>query len=226
MTEVLAHESGTIATAPPSVRAGGRVTLAGALTMLVGAALYSSSGADVWGAVSSGDMATLLLDAAGSTTTLYAGLTAWVFGVIGMAIGGSQLADSGRGAAARAARTSLTIGAAVAIPAFLLLASVTRLAGSGSTSYELADALAFLGTTLDDVATIIIIGLSPVLVAMACRGTWMPRWLVRWAWLAGVAGLLSIVAIFLGQSATLGFAIVPLGIPWMIASGVTAIRRG
>lgn len=227
MTELLDSPSKTsVERESSNLRAAGWATVAGAVIMLVGAGLYFSAGADAWAAVSSGDTATFLTDAGASTSTLYAGLTAWVIGVIGMAIGGGLLADAGAGPAAKAGRTSFTIGAAVAIPAFLVLAALTRLAGAGSTSFELADTLAFLGTTIDDVATIIIIGLSPVLVSVASRGIWMPGWLAVWASLAGAAGLVAVVAIFLGLSASLGFALVPLGIGWMIAAGVVAVRRG
>ena len=53
----------------------------------------------------------------------------------------------------------------------------------------------------------------------------MPAWLAVWAGLAGAAGLVAVVAIFLGLSASLGFALVPLGIGWMIAAGVVAVRQ-
>ncbi len=226
MTTVLDQDQEVAAHNTQGLRSSGWVMVLGAVTMLVGAALYFSSGADAWKAVSSGDTTAFLVDAASSTSVLYAGLAAWSIGALTMAIGGGMVAGASGGSAGWAARTSFAVGAAVAIPAFLLLGALTRLAGAGSTSYELADTLAFLGTTLDDIATIIIIGLSPVLLALSGRRAWMPRWLVGWAALAGLSGLLSAVAIFLGQSASLGFAIVPIGIGWMIATGVVAVRRG
>ena len=42
---------------------------------------------------------------------------------------------------------------------------------------------------------------------------------------AGAAGIVAALAIFLGMSASLGFAVVPLGIGWMVAAGVVAVRR-
>ena len=226
MTGVLEGTLETSTDAPVNMRAAGVVALVGAIVMLVGAALYASSGADYWLAVSSGETQGFLNDAAASATTLYAGLSAWIAGAILMAVGGGLVAGVGTGFGARAARTTLAIGASVAVPAFLVMATVVRLAVSGATSLELVDSLAFLGTTLDDVATIIIIGVSPVLIGLSGRSRWMPRWLFVWASACGVAGLLAGAAVFLGSSSTLGMVLVPVGIGWVLATGVVAIRRG
>ncbi|KAA3639004.1 MAG: hypothetical protein DWP92_05305 [Armatimonadetes bacterium] len=225
MTGVLEGTLGTSTDAPTNMRAAGVVALVGAIVMVVGAGLYASSGADAWAAVSSGDTQKFLNDAAASATTFYAGLSAWITGAILMAVGGGLVAGVGSGFGAPAARTTLAIGAAVAVPAFVVLATVVRLAASGSTSLDLADSLAFLGTTLDDVATIIIIGVSPVLIGLSGHGRWMPRWLYFWALACGVAGVIATVAVFLGMSSTLGMILVPVGIGWMFATGVVAIRH-
>ncbi len=226
MTDVLdttAEGSGMLSV--PRLRTAGLVALMGAVVMLVGAALYFAGGADAWLAVSSGDTEAYFTDAAANTTVLYAGLFFWVLGATTMAVGGGLLAGVGGGPAGMAARSTYAIGAAAAVVAFLVLAALVRLAGSGSTSYELGDVLAFLGTTLDDVATIFIIGVSPVLVGLSGKATWMPGWLSVWAWLCGIAGAVATLAIFMGASSTLGFALVPIGIGWLIAVGVFSMRR-
>ena len=224
MAQVMEHTKAVAG--PGDLRSAGIAALAGAVTMVVGAALYLAGGADPWKAVSSGDMATYLADAADGSSVLYAGLAAWIVGVLGLAIGGRLLAAHGDGPLARAAGSTFTIGGAAAIPAFVAMAALIRLAGSGSASHELADTLAFFATTLDDVATIVVVGLSPALVVLSARAAWVPRWLFALGLLAGVAGLISAGSIFAGASSTLGFVIVPLGLGWMAAAGVVAIRRG
>jgi hypothetical protein len=194
--------------------------------MGVGGVLYGSAGADLWGFIDGDvDVATYLRDASASATTLLAAHTIWMVGVLILAIGGVLLTGRRQDSASTAARATYTIGAALAIPAFMSMVALTRLAESGADAPELANALAFLGGRLDDVATAVIIGLGPVLLTIANRSTWMPRWLVVAGVVCGVAGALSVVALFIGAADTLGFAIVPLGIGWMIAAGIVTIRR-
>jgi hypothetical protein len=222
----VAHDgtAGVATTAAPH-RAAGLTAIAGAATMIAGAIAWSIADADLWGLVD-GDVqaGTYLADAAASAPTLHAAHTIWMAGVFVLALGGALLTGRRDDPASGAARASYTIGAALAIPAFMSMVALTRLAESGADQPALAAALAFLGARLDDVATVILLGVGPVLLGLANRRTWMPSWLVALAWVCGAAGLLSLVSLFFGMAASLGFLIVPVGMIWTIAAGTVAVR--
>jgi hypothetical protein len=146
-------------------------------------------------------------------------------GVLVLALGGVLLTGRTTDAASTAARATYSIGAALAIPAFMTMIALTRLAESGTDAPALVEALAFLGARLDDVATIVIIGLGPILITLASRKTWMPRWLVRFALVVGVAALVSVISLFFGQAGSFGLLLVPIGIVWSISAGIVTLRR-
>jgi len=217
-----------IGTAAPTatLRTAGYLLVGGAATMLIGAGVHFSTGADLWKAVDDGAMADYLTEASRSATTIVVGLAVWIVGSLLLGVGGVLASRGGDGPAPTAARTVYTVGSAVAIPAFVTMAAVVRLADAGTTSTDLADALGFVGIRLDDLATIALIGMGPVLLALATgRDRWMPSWLTRAAWLVGAAAVLAAVAIFTGASASYGFLLVPIGLAWTIAAGTTAVRR-
>jgi hypothetical protein len=56
----------------------------------------------------------------------------------------------------------------------------------------------------------------------------VPTWLLRWSYVTAFAGVLTAVAILTGGAGlmTYGFAIVPVGVGWMIAAGVVLLRKG
>ena len=209
-----------------SGRAAGTLSIVGAAAMGVGGIVYSAAGADLWGLVDSDvGVDTYLTDAAASVSTLHAAHAIWIAGVLILALGGILLTRGGQDTPSVIARGTYTVGAALAIPAFLTMVALTRLAESGTDAPGLAESLGFLGARTDDVATAVIIGLGPALISLANRDGWMPVWLVRIGMIAGLAGLVSLVSLFFGAGATIGFAIVPLGIIWTIAAGTITLRQ-
>lgn len=222
-------EDQSVATAEESQRrrrAGGLLSIVGAVAMGTGGAVYTSTGADLWGLVDGDvDINTYLADAAASVSTLHTAHTIWIAGVLALALGGVLLTGRSSDDPSTAARATYTIGAALAIPAFMTMIALTRLAETGADAPALTEALAFLGARLDDLATVVIVGLGPVLITIANRRTWMPGWLAALGVACGAAGLLSIISIYFGQSATLGFLIVPIGLAWTLAAGIVTIRQ-
>jgi len=221
-------EDQSVATAEESRRlrrAGGLLSIIGAVAMGTGGAFYTSTGADLWGLVDGDvDINTYLADAAASVSTLLVAHTIWIAGIVALTLGGVLLTGRSSDHTSTAARATYTIGAALAIPAFMTMIALTRLAETGADAPALTEALAFLGARLDDLATVIVVGLGPVLITIANRRTWMPGWLAALGVASGAAGLLSIISMFFGQSASLGFLIVPIGLAWTLAAGIVTIR--
>jgi len=207
-------------------RVAGVLAIVGAIAMGVGGGVFSSSGADLWGLVDGDvDVTSYLNDAAASASTLHAAHAIWIAGVLTLALAGVLLAGRRTDATSAAARATYTLGAALAIPGFMSMVALTRLAESGSDAPALAETLAFLGARLDDVATTVILGLGTVLLTLANHQTWMPRWLAGFGMVCGAVGLISMISIFFGEVATIGFLIVPVGIIWTVAAGIVTIRR-
>jgi hypothetical protein len=203
---------------------GGALAITGALVMIAGAAFHFASGADLESALIDGTMAGYLTDAAEHSTALWASLSLWIVGATAMGVGGVMLASLGHGPAAIAGRTVYTYGAALAATCFIVGMALIRLADGGSTNVELADALGFIAWHIDSIATVALVGAGPLLVALAGRGGWAPRWLLIWGALAAIAGAISLVGLYVSDLTTVGLLVVPIGIGWMIAAGLVAIR--
>lgn len=210
-------------------RMGGWAALGGAITMLIGAALYFSSGADLWAALESGDMAGYLTAVGGVKGQLVANVSFWTAGVLILGVAVNALADLNkqRQAMAQVARVCAGTGVPLAIVSFVaMLSLVVQIAPDGSdTSVAIANVVGWMGARADDLATALIIGLAPLFLALAGRGEWLPKWLARWGYVAGAVGVFSLVVLFIPGMGQLGFLIVPVGMGWMIAVGVTMLRR-
>ena len=213
-------------------RMAGLTAIAGAITMLVGTALWAVSGANLDGALEDNTMGAYLAEAAAEGATLTANLGFWIVGVLLLGLGGillSRLGDSDSAATA-VARFAFTVGPAAGIVFFSVwLGIVLGLAPAhvaGEQVEATALALGHAASVADWVATIVILSLGGVAVAVAGRDTWVPRWLFRWAMLLAASGGLAALGLIIDARTTLAMPIVPIGIGFMIASGVVAIRRG
>ena len=91
-------------------------------------------------------------------------------------------------------------------------------------SADVATLIGWIGARLDDIATMLIVGLSPLCLSIAGKRDWVPAWLAIWGYLAGITGLLVVISLLTGIVA-LGFIIIPFGIGWMIAAGVVLIKK-
>jgi hypothetical protein len=211
-------------------RTAGITCIAGATTMLVGTALWVVSGTDLDAALEAGRIGTYLTDAAANKTILTANLGFWILGVILLGIGGNMLSTLGRAdsLATVIARFAFTAGPAAAIVFFSIwLGIVLGLAPAHAAGEEVqATALALgYGVSIADwIATVVIVSLGPLAVAVAGRGTWVPQWLFRWSQLAGALGVVAMVGLITGAVA-MAFPVIPVGIGFMIASGVSLLRH-
>ncbi len=205
----------------------GVTAIAGAVLMLIGAALWAASGADLDAALADGAIPRYLTDAAANSELLVANLSFWIAGVLMLSIGGLMLLSLGvpNSNAAIAARAVYTTGAPLAIASFVAWLALIRLAGSGGAEVEaLADTLGFFASRADWIATVLLVSVGPALIVASGRDSWVPGWLAAWGALALFAGLLSTVAMFAGGLTTYGFLVVPVGLGWTIAAGVVALR--
>jgi len=210
-------------------RFAGSTLIAGAVAMLIGAALWGSTGADLWQTLDSGDMAAYLRAVADVRPQLVANTCFWVIGVLLMGLGGNALAafSTHRHAPAQAAALCFRTAVPLAIISFLTMLSLAMQIApdSSPTAIAIANVAGWIGTRADDIATALLIGAGPLFLSLAGRGHWAPGWLVRWGYLAGLAGLLAIGCLFFPGMVQFSFIIIPVGIGWLFATGVVLLRR-
>jgi len=212
-----------------TVRLGGTAAIGGCVTMIIGAALWGTSGTDLWAALDNGDMAGYLTAIEPVKGQLVANLSVWILGVLILGVAGAMLSAlcTQRRPLAQVARVCFQTAVPLTIVAYMaMLAVVVQLGGDGSvTAVSLANVVGWIGARADDLATALIIGIGPLFISLAGRDEWVPTWLLRWGVLVGVVGLLSVVFIYLPSMAAYGFIILPVGMGWMIAAGVVLLRQ-
>lgn len=212
-------------------RAAGITAIVAAVTMLTGTAFWVASGTDLWAALEGDTIGEYLTDVAANSTLVTANLGFWILGAILLGLGGIMLSTLGDqdSPATAVARFAFTAGPAASIVFFSVwLGMVLGLAPAfvaGDQVEAVALALGHAIVIADEFATALILSLGGAALAVAGRHTWVPRWLFRWAMLSAVLGVLAIVALIVDALATLAFAIVPVGIGFMIAAGITALRH-
>lgn len=205
--------------------AAGAFSLVGAIAMLVGATVQSTTGADLDASLSAGEIGDYLAAIAGAEATMFTNLSLWILGAFLLGVGGHLLSRHGEGTVSRLAGIGYLVGPALAIVAFVVWMALVRLAGT-SPDLALADSLAFIASRVDWIATVLLVGFGPLLVAVGGRNSWVPGWLLALGGLSALAGVATVVAMYTGALHTVGFAIVPIGVIWTIAAGITAIRVG
>jgi hypothetical protein len=209
-------------------KVSGYAAVGGAVLMLIGAVLYFSSGTDLWASLANGEMGAYLTAAGGRKAQLVANLSFWIVGVLvmGAALNGMVKLSNQRSAFAQIASVCAGTAVPLAIISFIAMMSlVVQIApDSSATAVALADVVGWIGARADDLATALIVGFAPFFLALAGRGDWMPTWLARWGYLAGVVGLFSLIVLYIPPLAEMGMLIVPVGIGWMIAAGVVLLK--
>jgi hypothetical protein len=201
---------------------GGTASIVGVVTMFVGAAVASSTGTDLWAALSDATIADYLADATEHRTALFANLSLWVAGATALALGGALLTRVAptEETSAALARHVYQLGGGLAVVSFVLWMGLVRVAAAiDPVSAEL---VGFVATRLDDLATICLAGAAPTLLALSAA--WLPAWLRKAAIAVGITSVLSIVALFTDASTSYGFLIVPVGLLWTLAAGIAATR--
>jgi hypothetical protein len=211
-------------------RLAGLTALGGGIIMIIGAVLYFSSGTDLWAAVDGGDMTGYLTAVGGVKAQLVASLSFWIVGVLllGTAANAQVNLCEQRQALAQVARVCAGTAVPLAMISFIAMMSlVVKIAPDTSpAAIAIADVVGWIGARADDLATALIIGFAPLFISLAGQGDWVPNWLARWGYLAGLIGLLSLIVLYIPALAAFGFLIVPVGIGWMLVTGIVLLRRG
>ena len=200
----------------------GYVSIAGAVSMFIGAACWGASGADLWQALANNQMETHLSQLTSAKQLLVINTAFWVSGVLLLATAGTLMSGfcHSNPGPAQMGMVFMRTGASIAIVAFLAMLSLTFY----PSSVEVASSMGWLGVRLDDIGTMLIIGFGPLCLSIAGTGDWVAGWLRIWGILAGLAGFIALIGLLTGNF-PLGFIIIPFGLGWMIAAGITLIRK-
>lgn len=190
--------------------------------MLMGAACWGASGTDLWQALAGQTMNAYLNSLESVKPMLAASTFFWTLGVLLLGTAGTMMSAmcTKRPGLVQLQKTLLGTAVPVAVVSFFMMFSLTV----SATDIHSANLIGWTGARLDDLATAMIIGFSPMLLSVAGKKDWVPGWLGTWGMLAGLAGALDIACMFTGLTA-LSFIIIPIGMGWMIAAGVVLIRR-
>jgi hypothetical protein len=206
----------------PSLKFTGYMSILGAVTMLIGAALWGASGTDLWQALANQEMEAHLSNVAQVKPLLVANTVFWCLGVLMLATAGTLIASLSdlKFGLNQLAVVCMRSGASLGIVAFIVMLSLVI----QQPSVETGSIIGWIGTRLDDLATMLIIGAGPMMLSIAGKKQWVPSWLMIWGVLAGMAGILGIIGMLTGVSA-LSFIILPFGMGWMIAAGIVLLKK-
>lgn len=209
---------------------GGLCAIAGSACAVTGAALLATSGADLDVALASGQIAEYLALAGQTRGLLIANLTIWIVMVFLMgaaAVAMTILSESQR-LLSDLARYCYFVGAPLVFGAYVAwLAIVVQVAPSATPdAIAVTEVIGWFASRADWVATILVVGIGPTFLAFAGRDSWAPGWLVKWSVVTALAGCLNALAMLTGGAglSTYGFAIIPIGVGWMVAAGVVLLR--
>lgn len=215
--------------ATPAARPAALAALLGSACMLAGAAVMFSVGADIDKHLYANDMAGYLKLASANQDSLILNLSLWIAGVILLGAAATLMTLIGGQSPVRVQLVRYNYGIAVplVVAAFMAwLAVVVRLTASPSPeAAAIAEAMGWFGVRADWVATALVIGTGPFLIAASGKGVWVPNWLRVWSYLCLAAGILTTIAQYSGGLTSYGFLIIPVGMSWMIAAGVALLRR-
>lgn len=128
---------------------------------------------------------------------------------------------------ARIALLCYWTGVPLAVASFVAWLGLVLQIGATPTSTELAIAEIFgwWVSRTDWLATVLLVGLGPLLISTAGRDDWVPTWLFGLGVLAGLAGGVTIIAMAFGGLATYGQVSIPVGLAWTVAAGVVLMRE-
>ena len=196
--------------------------LIGSICMIAGAILMGISGADLDTALDRNELTNYLTIAGDNKTLLIANLTIWIIGVILIGLAATLMANLG--ASKKVLSRIVCYNYSVAIPVVVIaysawLAIVVRLTSHNlQESVVLAEILGWFASRADWIATILVLGIGPLLISLSGKNYWVPKWLLVWSYFTLFTGFLNFVAMFAGGLTTYGFLIIPVGMGWMIAS--------
>jgi len=214
-----------------TARLAAYTALTGSACAILGAALWGASGADLDLALATDDIANFLTAAGRTTGLLVANLTLWIFMAFFIGVAGTAMATLAehRPVTAEIARYCYWTGVPLVFAAYVAwLSIVVQVApDTSAVAVQITEVVGWFASRADWIATILLVGIGPTLLAVAGREDWVPTWLYRWSFLTAFAALLTAVAMLTGGGglSTYGFVIVPIGVGWMIGAGIVLLRR-
>lgn len=196
--------------------------LIGSICMIAGAVLMGISGADLDTALDRNELANYLTVAGENKPLLIANLTLWIIGVILIGLAATLMANLG--VSKKVLSQIVTYNYSIAIPIVVIAYSawmviIVRLTSHNpQESVVLAEIMGWFASRADWIATILVLGIGPLLISLSGKDYWVPKWLLVWSYFTLFTGLLNFIAMFAGGLTTYGFLIIPVGMGWMIAS--------
>lgn len=210
-------------------RQTGLTAILGSLIMIAGAACYFNSGADLWVMLSEDDMAGYNQIISQKTKLMVMNQTLWIIGALlmGLALRGYSKHYNENSLKNFAISYFGIIGASIAVVAFFLMMTntVQLSTESNPVRVEIARVFGYSGARLDDLATSMLVGFAPCFVALCGRSKGLPSWSVYWGFLCGILGVLSLAFQFSKSLEAFAFMIVPVGILWMLTTGIYHFRK-
>lgn len=210
-------------------KTGAILTLIGSVCMLSGAALLMISGADMDLALETNNISGYLAAVEENRTMLVVNLTLWIIGVILLGAAATLMIsiNKERFVFSRIAQYNYHISIPIVVISYMAwLAVIVPISGgdSGEVTY-LTASVGWFATRADWVATFLVLGIGPMLISLTGKDYWVPRWLLRWSYGCLIAGLLNVLALYLGGLTTYGFLVIPVGMGWMIAVAVVLFKK-
>ncbi|MDX1642550.1 MAG: hypothetical protein R3220_12680 [Balneolaceae bacterium] len=207
-----------------TIRLGSYSALVAALFMIAGAVLKVTSGADLDVALTNGSPAEYLAKLSDVRYMLVMNLSFWIVGVFFLGVAGSAMAKLCEQSPVTAGIIKLGYftGVPLAIVSFIAwLTLVVQLNPNASqTEIKIFEVIGWFVSRADWTATILVVGVGPAMISYSGRGDWVPGWLSVFGIFPAIASILTAIAMFTNALTTYGFAIVPIGLLWMIAAGM------
>jgi hypothetical protein len=203
-------------------------TFSGSVCMVIGAILLGISGADLDTEIYANDLAKYLDMADAGKTVLLANLSLWILGVILIGAGASMMIylSEEKPVTSRLALYNYFIGIPIVVVSYMAwVALIVQLAPGGDTDVAIAEVIGWFAVRTDWVATVLVLGTGPLLLSLAGEKNWVPKWLKTWSFLCLLAGILNVLAMYLGGLTSYGFLIIPVGMSWMFAASVVLFRK-
>lgn len=206
-------------------RTAGVIALVAPLVMVAGAAVWASSGTDLDAAVTDGTVGDYLAQVAAAPAPVYLHVLLWILGapLLGLATLLLVRRHAMGGTHGTVATAAAHLGVATAVVCFSIWFALLELRGA-SGAEDLAHVLGFLASRIDWIATVLLIAVAPAAVSWAQGGRTWQRILST---LAAGLGIVALIGLLLQAEAAIaiGFVMVPVGLAWFVATGITELRN-
>lgn len=209
-------------------RGGAALLIGASVWMAIGGITQGLLGIDYWTALEDGTLAEALSSADGRTLFQMTHVM-WAFGMLLFVIAYTLVRRHLQVVADHplldVAFHVVVMGATFNVVSYLAMASVTS-TFAGATDITGAEGLLRMGLRLDDYATLMMLGLGPLLLSISGRGSWAPTWLIPLSALALVANVGLVISAFVGGAGIVLTPAVVIGVIATIAIGVCIRAHG